>query len=296
MSPALAGFGLAACVALASLGVGMMRSTPEGARPLVDAPGAPARRSLVRLAADALGRRYGSRVLRSLSPRKLAQIRHRIDAAGHPGGMTVETYAARKAGVSLLAAGVGVLLLLVTGNPLPVLAFAALGWLAVDVRLAHAAKERQKRLDRDLPDFLDVLAVTVGAGLSFRNALRRVADAIGGPLGDEVRTSLRHLGIGASRRAAFEGLRDRNDSDALANFATALLQAEELGAPLGPTLRSIAADMRKSSHQRARRDAAKAAPRVSLIVTTVVVPGAIILIVAALFTSTGGLGSELLGG
>lgn len=297
MNPLIVGLSALGCVALAGAGVRMLRSTPAGAEAYL-ADTREDRRSLLRSFRTWLGERYGRTVMGLLSGRKREQVQHRIDAAGRPGGMTLQSYAAQKASLTILLALVGVLLLAVTGNPLPILALAVLGWIAVDFRLGATAKRRQKQLNLDLPDFMDVLAVTVGAGLSFRNGLKRVADAIGGPLGEEVETTLRQMSIGSSRRAAFEGLRDRNDSETLALFITALLQAEELGAPLGPTLHSIAADMRKASGQNARRAAAKAAPRVSVIVTTVIVPGAIILILASLFVgaSSEGGGFPGLGG
>ena len=75
----------------------------------------------------------------------------------------------------------------------------------------------------------------------------------------------------------------------------AQLQAEELGVPLSEALNDIAEDMRRAAHQDARRRAARAAPRVSLIVTTLIVPGAMILILVALFLGSGVRDSGLLG-
>ena len=108
-----------------------------------------------------------------------------------------------------------------------------------------------------------MLTVTVGAGLGFRNALDRVSSELEGPLSEEVQTVLRQLSLGSSRRAAFEGLKERNDSETLQQFVTALLHAEELGAPLGDTLSAIATDMRKAFAQDARRRAARAPSRAS---------------------------------
>ena len=155
---------------------------------------------------------------------------------------------------------------------------------------------RQERIERDLPDFLDILAVTVRAGLGYRAALGRVAEALGGPIAEEMLTALRQMELGASRRQAFLALRERSESESLATFIAAQLQAEELGVPLSKALNDIAEDMRRSAHQNARRRASRAAPRVSLIVTTMIVPGAMILILVSILLGSDLSESGLLGG
>lgn len=285
MSPALAGAAVTGCLITALVGVRMARSTPAAAASLVDTGPARRRRSLAARVTTALGRRLGPPVLRTMSERRIALIRHRLDAAGHPGGLTLEGYAARKASTTALFAAGSLLLMLAGSTPVLAAPLALLGWLSVDFSLAGQARRRQHRIDRDLPDFLDVLTITVGAGLGFRNALRRVSEELGGPVAEEVRIVLRQMSLGASRRAAFEGLRERTDSEQLGQFVTAFLQAEELGTPLGDGLVAIARDMRKAFAQKARRDAARAAPKVSLVLTTVAVPGALILLLTGVFLS-----------
>jgi tight adherence protein C len=287
VSPLLAGAALALCLLAAVGGFLLTKTIPEGVGELIARPERARRRLDLSEVVERLGRRFGQRALALMTDRRLALIRHRIDAAGRPGGLTIERYAGRKAAYTVLLGGVGVLLFLLSGSIVFVPAFAGLGWLFVDFSLAGAAKRRQAVIDRDLPDFLDVLTVTVGAGLGFRDALGRVGAAMGGPLGAEILIAIQQMGLGASRRSALEGLRDRNDSEPLAAFVTALLQAEELGTPLAATLTSIAEDMRKEFGQRARREAARAAPRVSLIVTMIVVPGAVALILGALLAGSG---------
>ena len=158
--------------------------------------------------------------------------------------------------------------------------------------LNRVGRVRQEAIERTLPDFLDILAVSVRAGLGYRYALRRVAEALGGPVGDEMLTVLRQIELGQDRREAFLALRERNKSESLKSFVAAQLQAEELGVPLAEALNDIAGDMRRLAYQNARRDAQRAAPRVSLLVTTLIVPGAIILILLSVyFAGTGGEGS-----
>lgn len=235
----------------------------------------------------AIGRRgqpLAMMTLRSEVARRRA--RRRIDAAGRPAGIvTIEDYARRKGGY-MLSGGVIGLYLVATRSWLPALAAFALGYLWVDVLLDSKGRRRQARIDRDLPDFLDVLSVCINAGIAFRPAMARVAEAIGGPLGEEVQMALRQISLGAPRREAFEALRERNTSEPLGTFVSAFLQAEELGVPLAAALVDLARDMRRDSAQRARRRAQNAVPRVSLVVIVTILPAAVMLLVASLVLNT----------
>jgi tight adherence protein C len=297
VSPLWPALALAACVVIAGTGLALVRSVPAGSDRLLglDVEGRKRSPILPRIRA-AIGRRFGRTALVLMSQKRRALIRHRLDAAGRPGGLTtVEAYASVKAASTVLFGLGGLVLGLLLSNPVLVPLFAALGWMQTDFAVAAQARRRQARIERDLPDFLDVLALTVGAGLGFRTALARVSDMMGGPLGQEVRIALQQMGYGAARRSAFEGIRDRNDSESLSQFMTALLQAEELGAPLADTLDDIAEDMRKSFAQRARREAARAVPRVSLITTMIIVPAVVVLLLAAMYIGSGLAGGGLFG-
>lgn len=230
---------------------------------------------------DWIGGKTGTPFYNSLNEQKRARIQQRLDAAGRPDGMDIHRYCERRG--AFLTLGVLFALVLVLQGlwylaPLALL----LGFIAIDIRLDGAGRRRQNQIDRDLPDFMDVLAVCVNAGIAFRPALQRVGDATGGPLGEEVATTLRQMTLGSPRRTAFERLRERNPSEFMSAFTSAFLQAEELGVPLVEALRDLALDMRREAFQKARRRAQNAAPRVSLIVTTLIMPGAMILLVAGL--------------
>ena len=107
------------------------------------------------------------------------------------------------------------------------------------------ARERRDSIDQDLPDLLDVLAVVVSSGIGFQSALARVSERYGGPLADELQIVLRQIAAGESLRTALGAMRDRTKSESVDQFVTALLQAEELGAPLAQTLNQIANDVRR---------------------------------------------------
>ncbi len=218
-----------------------------------------------------------------------------IDAAGRPDAITVDTYATRKAQHLVVAAAVAVMALSIgmTGFALLV----GLGSLAFeDLRLSRLARQRQEEIERTLPDYLDITAVVVQAGAGFEEALTTVADELGGPLAEEIRTTLGHLELGGSRRQAFRALAQRNPGETMTVFVASLLQADELGAPLARTLAGMAGELRTDVTQRAKRRATKAGGKISLVVSTLFLPGMMVLLGVGLFLTTGSDGGGLFGG
>lgn len=229
-----------------------------------------------------LARAQVPRLRSLLGPRRLAGLQRRIDEAGRPDGMTVDGYLQSTAWWGVLVAPV-ILVLLLQGNVLVALLGLTVPVVLPLSRVAAAQRRRRERIDRDLPDFLDVLAVTVMAGVNFRAALARVAERFDGPLADEVTLTLQQIASGASVRQAFTDLRRRSTSEPVGQFVSALLQSQELGAPLAESLGQIAEDMRRDSGQRQRQAAARTAPRVTLVTSLVLVPGALVLIAIGLY-------------
>ena len=95
------------------------------------------------------------------------------------------------------------------------------------------------------------------------------------------------MDVGQSRSEAFAALRSRTTSESLESFVTALLQSEELGSPLSDALDQIALDMRRVTAQRARQKASKANPKISAVVTLVMVPGTMVLIMVSMYFVAG---------
>ncbi|WP_435596434.1 DUF5936 domain-containing protein [Streptomyces albogriseolus] len=235
---------------------------------------------------DRMGMRYAPAVLRLMGPKQVARYRRRIDLAGNPGGLTIHRYAARRAVYGALG-GFGFLVFLMRGQLFVALLLLAFGAFWTEVGIWSAIRVRKDVIERTLPDFLDVLAVVVSAGLGFRQALERVSSQYEGPWADELRITLRQMDLGMSRRQAFAELRRRNDAEQVAMFVTALQQGEELGAPIVDTLVALAKDMRRTDAQNARRKAARAVPKATLMITTFMVPATMILLGAGLILGSG---------
>jgi len=230
-----------------------------------------------------------------LGPKGLRWLDRQVMLAGRPDGATADTVLGN-AGTWIVMFGPITILSLLTGQLLLALLSVTAIVIMPMARLSRERRIRQERLDRDLPDFLDILSVTVSAGVAFRPALLRVAERFGGPLAEEMTLTLNQMANGAGRRSAFTHLRDRNDSEALAQFVTAFLQSEELGAPLAQTLKQIALEMRRSSAQRMRRRAAQAAPRVTLVNSMVLVPAILVLVFVGMYYGSGVDFGSLFGG
>ncbi|BFP52565.1 type II secretion system F family protein [Streptomyces griseus] len=235
------------------------------------------RTSAVGSGIDRLGIRWAPAVLRMMGPKAVNKKRRQIDLAGNPGGLTIDRYAARRAVYGALGV-LGAFSMLLRGQLFLALLMVAFGLFWVEAGIWSAIRVRREHIERTLPDFLDVLAVVVSAGLGFRQALDRVAEKYEGPWADELRITLRQMDMGVSRRQAFEELRRRNDSEQVAMFVTTLQQGEELGAPIVETLIQIANDMRRTDAQNARRKAARAVPKATFAVTTFLLPGTLLLL------------------
>jgi tight adherence protein C len=237
-------------------------------------------------AIDRAGMRFAPSVLKTMGPRQVEKKRRRIDMAGNPGGLTVDRYAARRAVFGIFG-GLAGFAFLTNGMMIFAIVALAYGAFAADATIWQAIRHRKEVIERTLPDFLDVLAVVVSAGLGFRQALERVSDKYAGPWADELRITLRQMDMGVSRRQAFDELRRRNESEQVSQFVTALQQGEELGAPIADTLIQIATDMRRTDAQNSRRRAAKAIPKTTMVTLISMVPATLILIVTNMFLGSG---------
>lgn len=226
------------------------------------------------------------RVRRRLPTRAVNWLQTQVELAGRPDGLNVDGLV-RSILVWVLIISPALFIFIATASLRGIVLCLIAPFILPLARLSRQRRTRREAIDRDLPDFLDVLAVTVSAGVGFRPALRRVSERFGGALADEMTLALSQVQHGASLRDAFVDLRDRSDSEALAQFVTAFLQSDELGAPLVEALNQIAIDQRRDHAQRMRRQAARVAPRVALVTTLVLVPATLILLLVGLVLGSG---------
>jgi tight adherence protein C len=127
-----------------------------------------------------------------------------------------------------------------------------------DVLLNRKIEDRQKEISRKLPDILDLLVISVEAGLGFEQALDRTCTAVPGALSDEFRRMLHEIRIGATRADALRAMADRSDVPELRSFILAMLQADTFGVSISRLLRSQADEMRIKRRLMAQEKAQKA--------------------------------------
>jgi tight adherence protein C len=134
----------------------------------------------------------------------------------------------------------------------------AMGFLGPDYYLVMKARGRKERVRADLPDALDLLAVSVEAGMGFDASLAKMNEHMDGPLAEEFGLTLSEMRIGESRPEALKRLAERVDAQELSAFTRAIIQADQLGTSLGRILRVQAADARLRRQAAAEEKAMKA--------------------------------------
>jgi len=209
----------------------------------------------------------------------------RLAAAGEPAGVGVRELMAAKVGAALAAGIAGTLLASVAPGRLGfaiVLAAPVAGFLVPDLWLARLAAERARRVRRELPALLDLLRVTVESAASLGAALRAVGERSEGPLAAELRAVGRQVALGVPLAAALDDLVRRVPLTEVRALVTALERARRHGAPLADTLAAQARDARFGLARRIREEAARAGPKIQLVVALLLVPSVLLLVAAAL--------------
>jgi tight adherence protein C len=234
---------------------------------------------VLRPLADSMAARVGG-----LLPRRRAeQLRHRLLVAGVSAKIGPEEFVVLQ-GVGL---GAGLLFGLLVGNSSGYDGFgllrlvgllAAIGVFAPVAWLRRKQDERQASIKRDLPDVLDLLAISVEAGVGFEGAVEVVTRHFDSPLATEFGRTLQEMELGLPRRDALQNLKRRTEVPELSNFVLILVQADALGMPIGRVLRTQAVEMRLKRRQWAREKAAKLPVKILVPLTLFILPALFVVI------------------
>jgi tight adherence protein C len=264
----------AAMLAMAGLGLFSPRTDPGVSRSLAALGSLGPLVAASQLRAAELAVPFGDRVLepvlrqfarigRRLTPdERMQAVRHRLDLAGNPAGWDADRIAGLKALCCLTGFVSGLLTPPLFGaGMLPTVALGTLaavaGWCAPSLYLYQVGYDRSERIRRDLPDALDLMTISVEAGLAFDAAMSQVARRTRGPLAGEFFRVLQEMQIGTGRAEAMRALGERTDVPELRAFLGAMVQADELGVPVSGVLRVQASEMRVKRSQRAEELAQK---------------------------------------
>jgi tight adherence protein C len=197
-----------------------------------------------------------------LNPRtSMDSIALRLLGAGLGRRLSPTGFLAAKGFLAVGGALFGVVILSATGSGIGLLlmgAFAAGGFIAPDYFVSLKARGRRESIRANLPDALDLLAVSVEAGLGFDGAIAKLTEHLEGPIVEEFTLTLNEMRIGESRHDALKKLAERVDAPELSSFTRAIIQADQLGTSLGRILRVQAADTRMRRQAQAEEKAMKA--------------------------------------
>ena len=212
---------------------------------------------------------YAASVKRSLtrlgkyaptSPAEMGKLKGRLVSAGFRGGEALPVFIGLRLGCGLLAFGVMTTPLLGKPSVLLALGAAALGYLLPGMALARLAKKRQHRIRLSLADALDLMVVSVEAGLGLDQALQRVGEELAfahKDLSDELRLVNLEMRAGKARPDALRNLADRTGVDDLSSLTAMLIQTDKFGTSVAQSLRVYSETLRTKRRQRAEEAAAK---------------------------------------
>ena len=210
-----------------------------------------------------LAARLSGAVARVTSSSFSERTEKRIAMAGNPGDLKVADWLGIKA--IGLGVGFGVLFILfgvlgkdISRGLLLGLAGAGIGYVGPEFWLGGRVRKRQKLILLQIPDALDLLTISVRAGLGFDAALGKCVEKMKGPLIDEFRRALAEVRVGKARREALRDIVPRTEVQPLTNFIGAIIQAEQLGVSISKVLQVQSEQLRIERRQRAEEQAAQA--------------------------------------
>ena len=168
--------------------------------------------------------------------------------------------------------------------------FGPLRWVQV------RARQRRRQVVRELPDLIDLVVICTESGMALEPSLRLASERLPGVLAIEVGQTLRELDLGTHRRDAYVSLAQRLGVPQLTGLVGSLLQADELGAPIASVLTRQGELLRSARTQDIREHAARAAPKVQLVVAMVMVPAALLVVLGVLIIQLIGQIGGVVGG
>lgn len=235
--------------------------------------------------------RIAAATLRRTPQASREELERQLIFLGHPLGLGAGDIIALRYVVAfvLVYVGIGLAFLLFGGNVPLILLFAlgglVLGYFFPILWLRQMTRNRQRQIERELPTALDLLSVSVEAGLSFDVSLQHVADQMHNAISEEFQKAIEETRLGRPRNEALEEMAKRSGVQDLQGFVQAIIQSQTLGTPIGQILRQQSAEIRRRRLQRARERGARATLKMLLPMAGCIFPTiwVILLAPAAIF-------------
>lgn len=236
-------------------------------------------------------------ILRFAPQKNVEEIKHKLDLAGNPNNWTPSDFLGVRGLSAIIAAAVILLLMFILRTqPMQLLLFAGIGgilgfylpifWLNLKIGA------RKYEIQRALPDALDLLTISVEAGLGFDAAMFKVTEKADNELSRAFARVNSEIRVGKLRREALRDMANRIDVPDISNFIAAIIQADQLGVSIGKVLRIQSEQMRIKRRQRAEELAAQAPVKMMFPLVFLIFPSIMIVLLGPailIFTSSGGL-------
>ncbi|MGG5170990.1 type II secretion system F family protein [Pseudarthrobacter sp. J1738] len=198
---------------------------------------------------------------RQLTPKSYeAWLDRQLAAAGRPKDWPLERLISVKPLLALVLGALGLMVLLASPSPIRFLIFIgslAFGFFAPDLLLRSQAEKRRAAIQKELPNSLDQMLISVQAGLGFEAAMGRAGQNGDGPLAEELIRTLQDIQVGRSRKEAYQAMAERVQVPELRSFIRAIIQADTYGVPIAKVLKIQAHELRIKRRQRAEEHAMK---------------------------------------
>jgi tight adherence protein C len=227
-----------------------------------------------------------SRMMRGVVPaHATARMQHRLDLAGMSSRVTPEGIATLRIGLAVAGLVLSVAGLAIARTPVSPMSvgiavgLTVLGALAPGLWIDYLIRRRQDAIRRALPDMLDMLTISVQAGLGFDTALAKLVRTTSGPLPQEFSRMLREVQAGVTRRDAFRHLGERTDVTELDNFIVAMVQADVFGVSISGILRTQASELRKKRRATAEERAQKAPVKMVFPIMLCILPATLLVVI-----------------
>lgn len=215
------------------------------------------------------------RTFRRIIPqRKKDAYEKRLTAAGNPHGMHAEEYVVFKYFVLFFMLILGIVL----WNFLSFLVLTIAGFVIPDLYLKTNEKKRKEAILQSMPDILDLLSVSVEAGLSFDSALQKVVEKYDGPLTTEFEKAIQEINMGKPRRDALRDMGARVEVDEVTTFLGSIIQADQLGVSITNVLKLQSQQVRANRRMRAEEKAQKAPIKILIPLVMFIFPTILIVL------------------
>jgi tight adherence protein C len=209
---------------------------------------------------------------------------HQLERAGLRFDLGADEFLALKVGVLIVSLGVGLVFYAMMQNWLLVAVIVLLGFVLPDMRLAAAVQKQEHAFLRALPGFLDLLALSVEAGMGFDSAVLRLTEVLEpGPLIWRFQTFLRSVNVGKTRTEALREMAQKVDLPDFTSFANVVIQATDTGASMGPVLRTASSEMLVRRFDRAEKTAHELPIKILLPLFLFVFPATFVMILGPVY-------------